>query len=159
MNDNPAARSADKAALIVGVLLFVVAAVVWYDASQQTIVSTYGIGPTAMPQVVSIGLALLGIGHFVTAFRGGLPRPERADGQALLWIIVGQIGLIASVAFGLGFTLAITLVFACTARGFGRRAFAVDLAIGFVMGLGIFLIFAKLLTLLLPAGPLERLFL
>lgn len=159
MNDNPAARGADKPALIVGALLFVVAAVVWYDASQQTITSTYGLGPTAMPQVVSIGLALLGVGHFVAAFRGGLPRPERADGQALLWIFVGQIGLIASIAFGLGFTLAIMLVFACTARGFGRRAFLVDLAIGFVMGLGIFLIFAKLLTLLLPAGPFEQLFL
>jgi putative tricarboxylic transport membrane protein len=36
---------------------------------------------------------------------------------------------------------------------------AVDAAIGFVLGLAIFLVFAKLLTLLLPAGPLERLFL
>ena len=32
-------------------------------------------------------------------------------------------------------------------------------AIGFVLGLVIFLVFAKLLTLLLPLGPLERLFL
>jgi putative tricarboxylic transport membrane protein len=50
------------------------------------------------------------------------------------------------------------IVFACTARGFGRRALLVDAAIGFVLGLGIFLVFAKLLTLLLPMGPLERLF-
>ena len=52
-----------------------------------------------------------------------------------------------------------SMLFACTARGFGRRALAVDAAIGFVLGLVIFLVFAKLLTLLLPAGPLERLFL
>jgi putative tricarboxylic transport membrane protein len=41
----------------------------------------------------------------------------------------------------------------------GRQAFAIDFAIGFGLGLAIFLTFAKLLTLILPSGPLERLFL
>ena len=51
------------------------------------------------------------------------------------------------------------MVFACTARGMGRQALAIDAAIGFMLGLIIFLVFAKLLTLILPSGPLERLFL
>lgn len=159
MTNDIRARGADKPALIVGVLLLVVAFLVGYDASQQTIVSTYGIGPTAMPYVVAIGLVILGLAHFVTAFRGGLPKPEQADTGALLWIAGGLISLIGCIALGGGFILAIALLFACTSRGMGRRAFAIDFAIGFVMGLVIFLVFAKLLTLILPAGPLERLFL
>ena len=159
MTNETRARGADKPALIVGVLLLAVAFLVGYDASQQTIVSTYGIGPTAMPYVVASGLVILGLAHFVTAFRGGLPQPEAADTGALLWIAGGLVCLIGCIALDGGFVLAIALLFSCTARGMGRRAFAVDFAIGFGLGLAIFLTFAKLLTLILPSGPLERLFL
>ncbi|SIP99470.1 MULTISPECIES: tripartite tricarboxylate transporter TctB family protein [unclassified Bosea (in: a-proteobacteria)] len=159
MTNETRARGADKPALIVGVLLLAVAFLVGYDAAQQTIVSTYGIGPTAMPYVVATGLVILGLAHFVTAFRGGLPQPEAADTGALLWIAGGLVGLIGCIALGGGFVIAIALLFSCTARGMGRRAFAVDVAIGFGLGLAIFLTFAKLLTLILPSGPLERLFL
>lgn len=152
-------RGPDRPALLVGVLLLVAAVLVFYDASRQTITSTYGVGPTAMPYVVCVGLVILALGHFIVAFREGLPKPDATDNTALFWIVMGQIGLIACIALGGGFVLAITLVFACTARGFGRRAFLIDAVIGFVLGLVIFLVFAKLLTLLLPAGPFENLFL
>jgi putative tricarboxylic transport membrane protein len=159
MTNEIRARGADKPALVVGVLLLAVAFFVGYDASQQTIVSTYGIGPTAMPYVVAAGLVILGLAHFVTAFRGGLPQPEAADNGALLWIAGGLVCLIGCIALGGGFVLAIALLFSCTSRGMGRQAFAIDFAIGFGLGLAIFLTFAKLLTLILPSGPLERLFL
>ncbi len=152
-------QGADRPALVVGLLLLIVAALVGYDASQQTITSNYGVGPTAMPYVVCIGLVALGLAHFFVAFREGLPQPEEADSKALLWIAGGLVFLIACIALGGGFIIAITVVFACTARGMGRQGLLVDAAIGFVLGLAIFLIFAKLLTLILPAGPLERLFL
>lgn len=159
MTNEKLARGADRPALIVGLLLLALAGVVYYDASQQTITSNYGVGPTAMPYVACAGLVLLGLSHLFVAFRDGLPRPEEADRGALLWIIGGLVGLIACIALGGGFTIAVTILFSFTARGFGRRALAVDAAIGFGLGLTIFLVFAKLLTLLLPAGPLERLFL
>ncbi|WP_089176201.1 tripartite tricarboxylate transporter TctB family protein [Bosea sp. AS-1] len=159
MTNETRAQGADKPALIVGVLLLVVAFFVGYDASQQTITSNYGIGPTAMPYVVTCGLVILGLSHFIVAFRGGLPKPDAADNKALLWIVAGLVCLIGCIALDGGFIIAIALLFACTARGMGRQAFAVDLAIGFVLGLAIFLTFAKLLTLILPSGPLERLFL
>jgi len=159
MNDASMTKGADKPALVVGILLLFVAAVVGYDASGQTITSNYGLGPTAMPYVVCTGLTVLGLCHFVVAFRDGLPKPESADRTALFWIAAGMAGLIASIALNGGFVLATTLVFACTARGFGRRAFVIDAIIGFVLGLAIFLIFAKVLTLILPAGPFEQLFL
>jgi putative tricarboxylic transport membrane protein len=51
-----------------------------------------------------------------------------------------------------------TVLFAATATAFGRRAILTDLVIGFVIGTIIYLAFSRLLTLSLPAGPLERLF-
>ena len=50
-----------------------------------------------------------------------------------------------------------TVLFAATATAFGRRAIVTDLVLGFVIATVIYLVFSKLLTLGLPAGPLERL--
>lgn len=150
-------RGVDRPALVVAALLLGTAAIVAYDASTQTITSNYGVGPTAMPYVVCFGLLGLGLAHLVVAFKGGIPKPDAADTGAILWIIGGLAGLVACVALGGGFIAATALVFACTARGFGRRALLVDAVIGLVLGLVIFLMFSKLLTLTLPSGPLERL--
>lgn len=147
----------DRAALVVGVLLLAVAALVARDAASQTIVSSYGVGPTAMPYVVASGIGLLGLAHLVVAFRDGLPAPDSSDPRALGWIVAGLVGFIACVALGGGFIVATALLFGFTARGFGREALVADLVIGFVMGLVIYVVFFKLLTLSLPAGPLERL--
>lgn len=148
----------DRPALVVAALLLGSAGLVAYDASKQTITSTYGVGPTAMPYVVCVGLIILGLAHLVVAFREGIPKPEPADNVALLWITAGLIGLVACIALGGGFILATAIIFACTARGFGRRALLVDTVIGLVLGVAIFLVFSKLLTLSMPSGPLERLF-
>lgn len=150
-------RSIDRPALIVGLLLLAAAAIVAFDASRQTITSNYGVGPTAMPYVVCTGLAVLGLAHFIVAFKDGLPKPEEADSKALLWIIGGLVGLVACIALGGGFIIATAIIFACTARGFGRDALIVDIVIGAVLGTIIYVVFLKLLTLSLPAGPLEAL--
>jgi putative tricarboxylic transport membrane protein len=150
-------RSFDRPALVVALLLLAAAAIVAFDASRQTITSNYGVGPTAMPYVVCAGLTVLGLAHFIVAFRDGLPKPEEADGKALLWIIGGLVGLVACIALGGGFIIATAIIFACTARGFGRDALIVDIVIGAVLGTIIYVVFLKLLTLSLPAGPLEAL--
>ncbi len=153
-----AKRRADKRALVVGLALFVFAALVWRDAAAQTLSATYGIGPAAMPYVVAVALAALGLGHIVVAFRDGLPVPEHADGVAIGWIAFGLAALLLCIALSAGFILATTILFAATARAFGRRGLLVNAAIGFGLGVAIHLLFSKLLTLSLPAGPLERLF-
>ena len=153
-----AERRADKRALAVGLALFVFAALVWRDGAAQTLSATYGIGPAAMPYVVAMALAALGLGHIVVAFRDGLPVPEHADGIAIGWIAFGLVALLLCIAFGAGFILATTILFAATARAFGRRALLVDATIGVGLGVAIHLLFSKLLTLSLPAGPLEHLF-
>jgi putative tricarboxylic transport membrane protein len=148
---------ADGRALTVGLALLGLAVVVGRDAGAQTVTATYGIGPAAMPGLVATALAALGAGHLVVAFRDGLPIPEPADGIAVGWIAIGLVSLLACIALGGGFVLATALLFALTARAFGRRALAVDLALGFALGIAIHLLFTRLLTLTLPAGPLERL--
>ena len=49
------------------------------------------------------------------------------------------------------------ILFATTSAAFGRKAFLIDLLIGAVLAVIIYLLFAKLLTLSLPAGPIEHL--
>jgi putative tricarboxylic transport membrane protein len=66
--------------------------------------------------------------------------------------------LIAIIGVGGGFILATTALFVTTSRAFGRRAVLADLGIALVLTTVIYLGFDRLLTLSLPAGPLERLF-
>jgi putative tricarboxylic transport membrane protein len=96
------------------------------------------------------------MGHIVVAFRDGLPVPEHADGVATDWIALGLISLPLCTAFGAGFVLATTILFAATARAFGRRALLIDVVIGFGLGVSTHLLFSKLVTLSLPAGPIEH---
>jgi putative tricarboxylic transport membrane protein len=149
-------KAVDRPTLVVGVLLVVLAGITAWNARTLTSTSTYGMGPEAMPYVIAIGLVLLAIGHFVMAFRSALPAREELDPIAIAWIAIGLAALIALIGFGAGFIPAMAVLFASTARAFGRRAFLVDLAIGFVLGFIVYMMFTKLLTLALPEGPLER---
>jgi putative tricarboxylic transport membrane protein len=150
-------RKADPAGIVVAGLLALTAAVVAWDASRLELGQTYGLGPKAMPYVVAAGLAVLAIGNLIMGLRGDLPPRESADPKAIVQILGGLAALIAIIGIGGGFILATTILFATTAAAFGRRAFLIDLAIGFVLSFVIYLMFDKLLTLSLPAGPLERL--
>ncbi|KQT69866.1 MULTISPECIES: tripartite tricarboxylate transporter TctB family protein [unclassified Aureimonas] len=150
-------RSFDRPAAIIGLILLGVAALIFYDASHMSKGATYGIGPTAMPRVLVVFFGGLALAHFVTAFRGGLPVPDEADWKGFGWVAGGLFALIAVIALGGGFILGAMLLFAMTARAFGRRAFPTDMAIGFAIAFVVFLLFNNLLSLTLPQGPLERL--
>jgi putative tricarboxylic transport membrane protein len=150
-------RSVDPAGIAVAVLLLIAAAVIWWDVSRLTITSTYGVGPKAMPIVVACGLAVVAVANLVMGWRGDLPARETVDRRAIVLILGGLAALIALIGLGGGFIAATAVLFATTAAAFGRRAFLTDLLIGLVLGLLIFLMFDKVLTLSLPAGPIERL--
>jgi putative tricarboxylic transport membrane protein len=150
-------RRPDIAGLaIAGVLLLIAAVTVW-DARALRLATTYGMGPQAMPYVVGTAMALLAAGNAWLAWRGDFPRRESLDAKAIVLILGGFAALIAIIAFGGGFIPATAILFATTAAALGRRAFLVDLAIGAVLGVAVFLLFDRLLTLALPAGPIERL--
>ncbi len=157
MSEKAARKRPETAALVVAAALFVLSAVIAIDASRLEITSTYGMGPRAVPFAIAAGLALLGVGHVITAFLGTWPEPEPGDPKAILLILGGFVALIALIGLGGGFIPATTILFAATAAAFGRRAILTDLAIGFVLSIVVFLIFDKLLTLNLPSGPIERL--
>ncbi|HZB38985.1 MAG TPA: tripartite tricarboxylate transporter TctB family protein [Beijerinckiaceae bacterium] len=150
-------RSVDRSAVAVGTGLLGLAALTAWDASRLTVTSVYGMGPQAVPYLVAGGFVLLALGHFAVAARGALPEREPVDRRAVAWIGLGLAGLIIAVGLGLGFIPAMALLFAATARAFGRKAAVADLAIGLILGFLIYLGFTRLLTLSLPQGPLERL--
>jgi putative tricarboxylic transport membrane protein len=152
-----APRRVDPAGLVIALTLAAVAAVLVWDANQLQSNSPYGMGPHAMPIVIAIGLGILAIGNLIDALRGNLPARESADPKAVLLILAGLALLIAIIGLGGGFILATTALFVTTSRAFGRRAILADLAIALVMTTLIYLAFDRLLTLSLPAGPLERL--
>jgi putative tricarboxylic transport membrane protein len=156
VDSTPASRPDVAGMAIAGVLLALAAVILWDTASLQ-LATTYGIGPKAMPYVVAAGLALLSAGNLLMAFRGGFPPREEVDRRAVALILGGLAALIAIIGLGGGFIAAATILFATTSAAFGRRAIHIDLAIGFVLALAVYLTFDKLLTLSLPAGPLERL--
>lgn len=147
----------NKPALAVGFVLILVAALTALDASAMRVRAGYGIGPEATSYLVAAILAALGFAHLPVAFRRPDVEAEKADWTAVGWVAVALASLIASVAFGGGFIIGSALLFAFTARAFGRRAFPADLAIGLILAFLIFLLFNKLLSLTLPQGPLERL--
>jgi putative tricarboxylic transport membrane protein len=147
----------DQAGLVIALILLALAAAVFWDMNRLELNAVYGVGPKAMPILVGTGLALLGIGNAIIAVRGGLPQRESVDMTAILLILGGLAGLIALIALGGGFILATAVLFAAVARAFGRRAILADLLIGLVLGILAYLLFAKLLGLTLPLGPIERL--
>jgi putative tricarboxylic transport membrane protein len=153
-----AAGRRDPAGFVIAGLIAALAALILWDTSRLQITSTYGLGPEAMPIAVASGLGLLAVGNLIMALRGDLPPREPADTRAILLILGGLAGVIVLLAIGGGFIPSCAILFATTAAAFGRRAFFADLALGAVLGVVIYLLFAKLLTLSLPAGPLERLF-
>ena len=150
-------RRVDVAGLVIALILLILAGVGWWDMSKLQILSPYDLGPKVMPVIVSGCLALLAIGNGIGAFQGNLPARDSLDWKPIALILGGLASLIVLIGLGLGFMIGTALLFAATSTAFGRRAFVTDLVIGAVLAVLIYLLFAKLLTLSLPAGPLERL--
>ncbi|WP_244889840.1 tripartite tricarboxylate transporter TctB family protein [Microvirga massiliensis] len=149
--------SPDIAGIVIAGVLLLLSAVVWWDMNSLGVAATYGIGPKAMPGVVSAGLAILAAANLVQALRGELPHRETGNPRAILLILGGLVALMTLIGIGGGFILGTAILFAATSRAFGRNAFLIDLAIGFILAVVIYVLFAKLLALSLPMGPLEHL--
>jgi putative tricarboxylic transport membrane protein len=124
------------------------------------------IGPNFMPKIVASGLTLLGVWllaeHFTGGWREAVNDDPAARGEhpfaaaAFLWVSGGLFLQMALIHTG-GFVIAAMALYACVARGFGSARFVRDLAIGLVLGLGVFLFFVRFLNVNLPAGWLQPL--
>ena len=123
-----------------------------------------GIGPNFIPAVVAAGLLVTGAWLLWEALSGGWrnrPEPEVGAEHAFRagafgWITVGLFAHMALIGWA-GFVVAGTVLFPCVARGFGSTRVLRDAAIGFVLSLGVFAFFVKLLNVNLPAGWLQPL--
>ena len=151
----------------IGAVLLVIALVVWVDALKLPAPSTVGVGPSAAMRLVAVFVALIGAAHGIAAWRArarvragehaGSP-PSRGNRAALAWVLAGLLGLIGILQLGGGFVAAATWLFVGTARGFGERLSPKSLVAGVMLSALVYTFFTKVLSLALPAGPLERLF-
>ena len=151
-------RIPNRPTAVIAVVLFAIAFITYWDASHMKVRATYGMSASAASYFVAILFVALAIGHLISAFKPLDIEAESADWLAVGWIGFALAGLIGSIWMGGGFILGSTLLFALTARAFGRKALLADLCLGAIIGVLVFLLFNKLLTLALPQGPLERLF-
>ncbi len=151
------ARRPDGAALVIALVLAAIAAVIIWQTSQMRVPPIQArVGPQVFPYAIAGGLVLLSIGTVISALRGSFPAREKDNYGPMLWIIGGLIGQMLLLGWA-GFSIGTAVLFAFTAKGFGRGPLWQTIPIGFVLAFAIWFIFSRGLQLSLPAGPIERL--
>ena len=148
-------RGPDRPVVVIGVGLIAVAGiVVWQALGLRASFGNQAIGPQMMPFVVGLLLAGLGVLTVLEGVRGTAPPREDEQWLGVIWIAAGLAVMIAMIKT-VGFIPAAAILFAATARAFGSARTLVDLAIGAVIALVIYLFFVKVLGLSLPSGFTE----
>jgi putative tricarboxylic transport membrane protein len=146
---------------LVGAGVIAFGLLVFYQTAQIPVSPLYSkVGPTIFPYLVAVGLLALGIALVIQAWRGEWGETDAdqddkpVDRQALGWL---GLGLFLNVALidVLGFVIASTILFVCTARAFGSLKWQRDLGISIALGLIAYLGFDKLLGISIGVGVLE----
>lgn len=151
-------RRPDRGALLIAALLGLAAIGIFISTSYQGGVAGYSpVGPKTVPYVIAAALAVLALSTAIAALRGDFPEREPINWPPTLWVIAGMMLQMLTMKT-VGFSIATGLLFACTAKGFGKGNFLVTIPVGIVFSFIVWIIFAKGLQLSLPAGPLEQLF-
>ncbi len=150
-------RRRDPAALIIAAGLAVIAGVMLWDSARLADLGGYsGVGPASVPRVVAYCLLALAVWTGIEGLRGDFPaRPPQAPAP-VLWIVAGLAAqmMLLHVA---GFSIATGILFAFTARAFGKTNLAMTIPIGIAFAFVVWVVFSQLLMLHLPAGPIEHL--
>lgn len=134
--------------------------IVFYQTAQIPVSPLYSkVGPTVFPYMTATGLVLLGLALVVQALRGEWGKTDAEtdtvppDKRALFWLGLGLFLNVALIDF-LGFVIASTILFVCTARAFGSTKWARDLGIAVALALIAYLGFSQLLSISIGAGML-----
>lgn len=150
-------RRPDGAALVIAVILAAIAIIIFWQTSQMRVPPIQQrVGPQVFPYLVASGLVLLAIGTLVSALRNGFPERSKDDYGAIFWIVGGLVAQVLLLSTA-GFAIATGILFAFTARAFGRGPLWQTIPIGVVFSFVVWFIFSVGLKLSLPTGPLERL--
>lgn len=165
--DAHTARAGWRTLAGIGLFLLALALFIWLDASRLPEQMTVGVGPAVAMRLVALFVAVLGLAHGVAAWgrrvreteEGFAPRDAAplTNHAELAWILGGLAALAACVHFGGGFIIGATTLFVATARAFGQPVSARSVGIGLVLTALVYFFFARVLSLALPAGPLETL--
>lgn len=156
-NKTSSERRPDWAALVIAAVLAIVAVVIFVDVSRLTATTGYSpVGPASVPYWIAFGLIGLAIWTVFAAFRRDFPERERQEISPVLWIVGGLLAQMILIRFA-GFSIATGIMFGCAARGFGARRLHISIPVGIIICLAIWWLFAGVLQLSLPAGPLENL--
>lgn len=152
-------RRPNWVALAIAIVLAAIAAVIFFDVARVKGTAGYSqVGPATVPEWIAFCLIGLAIWTAIEAVRGDFPQRDRQELGPVFWVVAGLVVQMLLLKTA-GFSIATGALFALVAAGFGRRKFWITLPVGIVFCLAIWLIFAGLLQLSLPAGPLEQLFL
>lgn len=150
-------RRPDGAAFVIALVLALIGGVIIWQTAQMRVPPIQAkVGPQVFPYVIAGGLILLSIFTAISAFRGQFPEREKDNYGPMLWIIGGLVGQMLLLGWA-GFSIGTAVLFAFTAKGFGRGPLWQTLPIGFVLAFVIWFIFSHGLQLALPTGPIERL--
>ena len=149
----------------VGAGTLLVGAVMAYGATFISSDAGYaGVGPNALPWLVSAVLMLCGAWLIWEARTGGYREMEspsgaaRGDWKAVAWVVAGVLAN-ASLITVIGFILSCALCFALAVRGLrmaegraggGVRQSVIDAATGLSISAPVFWMFTKLLSINLP---------
>jgi putative tricarboxylic transport membrane protein len=156
---NAGQRRPDRAVLVIAIGLLLIGILVAWDASRLGAGGAYAkIGPQTIPYVIALCLGGLAVLTVIAAYRGSFPAREKQDAAPVLWIVGGLIAQMVLIKFT-GFSVATAALFAMTARGMGRINLPLALLAGFLISAVVWFIFARLLSLSLPTGPIENLIL
>lgn len=150
---------------LVGAGVLVVGAIMAYGATFISAEAGYaGVGPNALPWLVSIVLMVCGAWLVWEARSGGYREMEapsgaaRGDWHAVAWVVAGVVAN-ASLITTIGFILSCALCFGLAVRGLriaegraggGLRRTAVDAATGIAISAPVFWMFTQLLAINLP---------
>lgn len=152
-------RRLEGAAFVIAVALATLAVVIAVDTYNlpEGIASYARVGPRAFPYAISAVMGMLALATAIAAWRGKFPERPKDEYAPLFWIVGGLVLQLLLIGWA-GFAIATGAVFAATAQAFGRGPLWTTYPIGVGISLLIWIAFAKGLNLILPAGPLERLF-
>lgn len=151
-------RRPDRAVLAIAAALGVAAMVIAWSTSGMGGGSGYArVGPAAFPYVIAGCLFLLAVWTAVAGWRGDFPEREPQNAAPMIWIIGGLAAQMLLLKPA-GFSIATGVLFAATARGFGRGPLYLTVPLGIVLAFAIWIVFALGLQLSLPAGLFENLF-
>ena len=147
----------DLAGLAIAAGLFVLAYVIYNDASGYPIRRSYAqFGPEIFPYIVALGIVVMAGVTAVIAWRGGFEARDRLNYAGFFWIVLAITVQIVLLYAGIGFIIASTVLFALSARAFGQTTHVLNFGIGAAMSTLLYLLFRYGLGLALPSGPLER---